>query len=211
MAPPQAVREIEPITSAARAFRAPSTEVAQMFGPDVALKENVPATSGGDPGSSLPVLHALTLRPMFAGLREAATLQPSSRSAYEVLPNESANAHSIVQTLRLQATAGGGTAVISLAPKYLGSVTVSLRVVDGGVTATLHAESPSVRAWIDANVPLLRDGLAEQGLRLERVIVAETPESRHNGEDHTRDEHERPPVPTRRPRRREDRTFDVVV
>jgi flagellar hook-length control protein FliK len=148
---------------------------------------------------------------MFAGLREAATLQPSSRSAYEVLPNESANAHSIVQTLRLQATAGGGTAVISLAPKYLGSVTVSLRVVDGGVTATLHAESPSVRAWIDANVPLLRDGLAEQGLRLERVIVAETPESRHNGEDHTRDEHERPPVPTRRPRRREDRTFDVVV
>lgn len=167
--------------------------------------------SVSDSGSSSALLQTHTQKPLFSATRALEALQAPSRSAYEELPNEAGNARSIVQTLRLQASAGGGTAVMTLAPKYLGSVTVSLRVIDGGVTATLHADSAAVRTWLDSNVALLRDGLAEQGLRLEKVIVADAPEPRQNAEDQAREAHQRPPAFTRRPRRREQRTFDVTV
>jgi flagellar hook-length control protein FliK len=157
------------------------------------------ADEDGDAGPP-PALHAPAQKPVFAGIREAAILPAPAASSRAAIPNESAAAHSIVQTLRMQATRGGGTAVITLAPKYLGSVTVSLRVTDGGVTATLHAENSSVRAWIESNVPLLKDGLAEQGLRLEKIVVSETPEPYPQAEHHGRDPEQRAPAPARRPR-----------
>jgi flagellar hook-length control protein FliK len=132
------------------------------------------------------------------------------RPAQVTLPNEAATSHSIVQTIRLQAANGGGTAVITLTPKYLGAVTVSLRVSEGGVTATLQAENGSVRTWIEANAPLLKDGLAERGLTLTEMVVAEPDEPRRQMEDQPRRQAEGR-SPGRRPRRREESSFDVLV
>jgi flagellar hook-length control protein FliK len=126
------------------------------------------------------------------------------------LPSPAATAHSIVQSLRMQAAHGGGTAVVTLTPEYLGSVTVSLRVTDGGVAARLHAENPSVRTWIEATVPLLRDGLAEQGLTLTEVVIGEHDDRRRQTDEPPR-RHPDARIPVPRPRRREERTFDVVV
>jgi flagellar hook-length control protein FliK len=81
----------------------------------------------------------------------------------------------IVQAVRMQWSDGAGEARITLTPDYLGDVTVSLRVDQGSVTAVLHADSPAVRTWMQANEPLLNQALSEQGLRLERLVVSEQP------------------------------------
>ena len=169
--------------------------------------------AGGKPSksdaASSPVLQIsvpVPKSPFSTVLNAASQMRPAPAT----LPNEAATAHSIVQTLRLQATNGGGTAVITLTPKYLGAVTVSLRVSEGGVTATLQAENPSVRSWIESNAPLLKDSLAERGLTLTEMVVAEPYEPRRQMEDQPR-RHAGDRAPTRRSRRREESTFDVVV
>jgi flagellar hook-length control protein FliK len=86
----------------------------------------------------------------------------------------------IVQGVRLQWRDGVGEAKITLQPDYLGSVSVSLRVSDGGVTATLHADSPAVRSWIETNEPSLRQALADQGLTLHRLTIVDEPAQASN-------------------------------
>ncbi len=93
----------------------------------------------------------------------------------EVLPTQ------IIRTIRLQWQAGQGEARVQLRPDYLGELTVAVKVDHGAVTATLHAEAPEVRRWLESHSGSLRDALAEQGLRLDRLIVA--------------DEHGRPDAP----------------
>lgn len=85
----------------------------------------------------------------------------------EVLPTQ------IIRSIRLQWQAGLGEARVQLRPEYLGEMTVAVKVEQGAVTATLHAEAPEVRRWIEAHSGSLRDALAEQGLRLDRLVVAE--------------------------------------
>ncbi|MGD9906093.1 MAG: flagellar hook-length control protein FliK [Vicinamibacterales bacterium] len=85
----------------------------------------------------------------------------------DVLPTQ------IIRSIRLHWRAGQGEARVQLRPEHLGELTIALTVERGGVTATLHAENADVRRWIDAHSASLRDGLAEQGLRLERLIVSD--------------------------------------
>ena len=167
------------------------------------------AKSGGSDAGPSPAfqINVPALKPAFAAILNAAG---QTRPAQVTLPNEAATAQSIVQTLRLQAANGGGTAVITLTPKYLGAVTVSLRVSEGAVTATLQAENASVRTWMEANAPLLKEGLADRGLTLTEMVVAEPYEQHRQTEDQPR-RHADERGPTRRFRRREESSFEVVV
>lgn len=84
----------------------------------------------------------------------------------------------IVQAMRLLATDGGGEARVLLKPEYLGEVLILVKVADGGVTATVQAESPAVRQWAETHEPSLRQALGAQGLRLEQLTVsAEVPDA----------------------------------
>ncbi|MFA5907808.1 MAG: flagellar hook-length control protein FliK [Vicinamibacterales bacterium] len=126
----------------------------------------------------------------------------------------------IVHSIRLQAMAGGGEAHVRLRPEYLGELTVAVKVERGAVTATLHAETPAVRQWIEANEASLRQGLAEHGLHLDKLTIldeAPQPESapqdrRERGrEEQARQEQSRRQAP-RRPRPEAGTaTFEVVV
>src|SRR5205085_6717117 len=93
--------------------------------------------------------------------------------ASSALPNADGVSTSLVQALRLQVTAGGGSATITLDPSYLGGVRVAVQVADGAVTATLQAANPQVRAWMEANESTLRQALLDHGLTLDRLIVAD--------------------------------------
>ena len=128
------------------------------------------------------------------------------------IPNEDGVAASIVQSMRLQWQNGTGTAVVQLDPDYLGPVTISLHVDQGNVTATLHAANAEVRGWIEANEASLRQGLADQGLTLERLVVSdEAPRGRHEPQQ---DAQQRQPdrEQAERNRRRDDTsTFEIVV
>jgi hypothetical protein len=136
---------------------------------------------------------------------EAAATAPAG------LPDTDSLASQIVQRMRLQWTAGAGTAVVTLDPEYLGAVTINLHVDgSGAMTATLSADNADVRAWMQAHEPALRQQLAEQGLSLDRLQVSDE----HPREDEApADERRRrwqPPAPPP-PKRTASGTFAVVV
>ncbi len=126
-----------------------------------------------------------------------------------VVPDEVAT--QIVQAVNMQWNDGVGEARITLRPEYLGGVSISLHVDQGGVSAVLHAESPAVRTWLQANEPMLRQGLSEQGLRLERLVIAE--QGQTDAGDAPREETERRREQPRRQRARPDATepFELIL
>lgn len=120
----------------------------------------------------------------------------------------------IVRSIRLQWTGSVGEARVSLKPEFLGEVTASINVERGVVTATLHADTPEVRTFIESHAASLRDALVEHGLRLDKLEVAaperepQTASDRHQ-QGRRRQQQEAPP----KPRRREaepSATFDFV-
>lgn len=124
--------------------------------------------SSGAPVFVLPVEPRAAAPPMgpAAAAMPASTLEPAFEAG---LPRQ------IVQSIRLRAQNGGGEAHIRLKPDYLGELTVAVKVEQGVVTARLHAETPAVREWMEANQQGLRHSLAEQGLRLDRLTVTDQP------------------------------------
>jgi flagellar hook-length control protein FliK len=88
-----------------------------------------------------------------------------------------------VQTMRVQFRDGIGDAVLRLRPEHLGEVSISLRVENGSVAATVNADAAVVRQWLESNQASLRQSLSEQGLHLDRFVVQRDPEERKSRED----------------------------
>jgi flagellar hook-length control protein FliK len=74
-------------------------------------------------------------------------------------------------------TQGGHEVRIRLNPPELGSLLVDIRVRDGVVSAHLEATQSTTQQLVTDNLSLLRDGLAQQGLTIDRIEVtlAESP------------------------------------
>jgi hypothetical protein len=137
----------------------------------------------------------------------APSLEARSTSA---IPDDGDLRRQIVQTIRMQWLNGVGDVRVTLQPEYLGEITVSLRVEQGTVSAHVNAEVPEVRAWITAHEPLLRAGLSDQGLTLDRLVVAErTPESQPGPDERRRAPRPEPKTAPRRPQ--DSATFEIVV
>jgi flagellar hook-length control protein FliK len=169
---------------------------------------------GRDPvtGAVQPVL-AVGSSPLLQsvpGARDLFRVAPSF--AGSAIPNESGVQSAVVQGIRMQWRDGEGTAVIKLDPAYLGTVTVTLRVEGGSVSATLQAENPQVRAWIATNESSLRLGLADQGLALERLAIGGEPSAdpRFDEREQRRSGRE-PDVVEQKPKPRSTHVFEVVV
>jgi hypothetical protein len=129
--------------------------------------------------------------PLFARALEHAGAAPGSS-----LPpaHGAAVQQQVVRGMFLQVRQGGGAARIRLSPEHLGEVVVEMRVHGDRVTATLRADTATVRAWIARHESDLRAGLADVGLQLDELQVRER-------EEQPRDGHETPePRPRRRPR-----------
>ena len=123
-----------------------------------------------------------------------------------------ANAAEIVQAIRMQFLGGGGEAHIRLEPNHFGEVTVSVRVDQGTVAVRLQAEVPAVREWLQTHQQMLRQGLAEQQLTLDRIEIVE-PSSTESRERHgERHREERPRRDARRASRDDAQsTFELEV
>ncbi|MEZ5290636.1 MAG: flagellar hook-length control protein FliK [Vicinamibacterales bacterium] len=120
----------------------------------------------------------------------------------------------IVRSLRMQWAGSLGEARVTLKPEFLGQVTASITVERGTVTATLHADTPEVRRWMEANAGTLRDALVEHGLRLDRLEVAEPPREGAEPDRQGRQRGRQQDAPRERPRRRpddgQDRPFELT-
>lgn len=64
-----------------------------------------------------------------------------------------------------------GLVRLRLSPPELGSLRLELRVQAGVMTARLEAETNGARSLLMDNLPVLRDRLAEQGIRIEQFEV----------------------------------------
>jgi flagellar hook-length control protein FliK len=64
-----------------------------------------------------------------------------------------------------------GEVTIRLSPPELGALRLEARVEDGMLTARMQAETPEAQATILENLSVLRERLAEQGVRIERFDV----------------------------------------
>lgn len=149
-----------------------------------------------------------------SGLATAAVTAAAPLTPAAIVGDTATGLHSqIVQAMRVQMNGTGGDAQIRLQPHFLGDLTISLKVENGGVTAQLAASSQDVRQWIESNEQMLRQSLAQHDLRLDKLVVLEeesAPSRREDG-DRQPDGHGQE---QRRPRRRpeaDSATFEVVV
>jgi flagellar hook-length control protein FliK len=95
----------------------------------------------------------------------AAPVPPSPGAGEQVL-------HQIVTSLRMQWKDGIGEAKLQLRPDALGTVSVSLRVEGGAVTAVVRADSPQVQEWVLQHQQTLRQQLELVGLQLDELVVS---------------------------------------
>ena len=124
------------------------------------------------------------------------------------LPSEHDVTLQIVQSLRMQFRDGIGEAVLTLKPEHLGSVSISLRVENGGIKASVQAEAPAVRQWLESQQDTLRSALAEHGLRLDRFDVE--PDARRQASEDAEERAQRKRA-ARKARQAEQPIFEVVV
>jgi len=158
---------------------------------------------------TLPVPEVPTASPVTARAT-AVTFSPE-------LPASRETADQIVQAIRLTLARGGGEAHIRLDPRQFGDLTIALKVDRGEVVARLQAETSEVRDWLRANQHLLREGLAQHDLRLDRLEIAASSEERQDARDaederqgRHRDDGGRP-APRKARARETSAIFDIVA
>jgi flagellar hook-length control protein FliK len=113
----------------------------------------------------------------------------------------------VVSSLRMQWKDGIGEAKLQLRPDALGTVSVSLRVEAGAVTAVVRAESAQVQEWVVQNQETLRQQMEAAGLHLGELVV--TPDDQGQSPQHAPQEQRR-----RRPARQASApstTFEMLL
>lgn len=157
----------QPVTSAVPASHAP----ASMDAAAVAVE------TGHPPTTEVPVTRAEGTAP---GTERAATAEAGSRPG-TAAPNapeaDQANGVDRVRFVQrvvraFQATGErGGTVRLRLSPPELGSLRVEISVNQGVMNARLEAENQTARQLLLENLPMLRERLADQGIKVEQFQV----------------------------------------
>ena len=131
--------------------------------------------------------------------------RPATVETVAHLPQEPVTAEhvhmQIVKSMRLQWTGSTQEARVALKPEYLGEVVANIKVEQGVVTATLHADTPEVRRMLESQTASLRDALVEHGLKLDKLVIAE-PETPSGQPGDRRSRGRQPQPPSSRPKRR---------
>ncbi|MGE0463714.1 MAG: flagellar hook-length control protein FliK [Vicinamibacterales bacterium] len=166
---------VEPVKSHARLSPPPTEGRAAWHASSLAVTHDVEAPQS----SPRRATEASQLSHPYLTLVEStrqASIASAGSEVRAAAPQESSEPElpeQIVQSLRLQATAGGGEARVQLRPEYLGELTIRVVVEDGAVTARLEAEAPAVREWIERHEVSLRQALGEHGLTLDELSVSD--------------------------------------
>jgi flagellar hook-length control protein FliK len=139
-------------------------------------------TSGNVPPEALQLTRAAAFRAaaiqtLAASLMQDAVTTPAPgllmAPATRALPAwpDSESLDRMVQTLRVMVKDRVSEATVRLRPEHLGEVSIDIRVDGRTVTAIIRAESAVVREWLQLQEDAVRNGLSQQGLHLERLIV----------------------------------------
>lgn len=108
----------------------------------------------------------------------------------------------------------GGALQLRLSPPELGALRLELLVHDGVLAAKLEAETPAARRVLLDHLPILRDRLAEQNIRVERFDVDVRQEGGGNSPASPREHRQQQPqhgTPHRQPSRAAATPIDPIV
>ena len=97
----------------------------------------------------------------------------------------------VVSSLKMQWKDGVGEAKLHLRPDALGSVSVSLRVEAGAVTAVVRAEISQVQEWVLQHQQTLRQQMEAAGLHLDELVVSPDDQRQQAREDSSPEPHRR--------------------
>jgi flagellar hook-length control protein FliK len=144
---------------------------------DVLAARNVAAVPAAAPPAASGIPFVIDLQ---TALRSA---DPAVPVALSVAPPPDAQPDVPTQLVRsavLQWRDGVGEARLLLNPEHLGEVTISLRVEQGGVFASIRAESPAALQVIQARQQELQAALEAQGLHLDHFLASADPDGRRD-------------------------------
>ncbi|WP_418790241.1 flagellar hook-length control protein FliK [Phosphitispora sp. TUW77] len=88
----------------------------------------------------------------------------------------------IIQKVQLAASPEKSEMQIELKPEFLGKLKLTVSTENGLVTARFDTPSSQVKAVIEANLPALKDTLADQGIKVDQLSVTVTPEKNYSGQ-----------------------------
>lgn len=97
-----------------------------------------------------------------------------------------------IKTIKMTKRGGSNVARIMLNPRSLGDLTMRISLVGNNVKLFIKAEKSEAAEHIDKQLPLLKERLVENGLKIEQVII-ESSESDHlanNNNNQNRNEQE---------------------
>jgi flagellar hook-length control protein FliK len=150
-------------------------------------------------------LHVFAPTSPEASARPAATAAVIPAQTLATPQQDAENVTRLVESMRVQWRQGVPEATVRLRPEHLGEVTISIRVERGVVSAVVHAETPAVQQWLESQEDKLRNGLADQGLSLERFVV------RERQQEQRREQRQHQPPPRFRQPKDDGPRFEVSV
>jgi flagellar hook-length control protein FliK len=169
--PDAIVAGVEVLTAATPASDAPSSGSDKTGSPPAAqppgVAEGSPtllptSTAGVQPGAP-PVISRLPGEALAEGSKTIAR-RPVSEAETARLLGRVARAFTAAQQ-------GDGEIRLRLSPPELGALRLQIQVNDGALVARMETETSAARTALIDNLPVLRERLAEQGVRIERFDV----------------------------------------
>jgi flagellar hook-length control protein FliK len=155
---------------------------------------------------------AAALLTLVAGPDGALRLTPAAMASPVLTPilpqDQTANIDQLVQTMRVMVKEQVTEATVHLRPQHFGEVSIKVRMDGKSVSAIIQTESSQVRDWMLGQEGTLRNGLSEQGLQLERLVV------QRDGRQDRRDNSQQQPERRRqrqRPQSESQQTFEITV
>jgi flagellar hook-length control protein FliK len=145
-----------------------------LSAPDSAGEKNVRTTQSSD---SQPLQPTTSTQPIGATAQQRIqhNLLPRTTSADggagRVAVDSAKFLPRVAKAFSAAAERGGGEIRIRLSPPELGSIRLEVKMQGGNMTARMDAETPAARQALADNLPILRERLAEQGLRIEQLDI----------------------------------------
>lgn len=116
----------------------------------------------------------------------ANTQLPPQPASVSVQDFAATNRDKIVTSMRSQLLPNGGTMRIQLDPPQLGSMEITVKMIDGAMTASFQTSSDQATQVLSHSLGQLKQALETQGISVEKLHVEQTPKDQQagtNGED----------------------------
>ncbi|MEW6238340.1 MAG: flagellar hook-length control protein FliK [Candidatus Omnitrophota bacterium] len=158
--------------------------------PKSASAPEAPAANNAPPAQSAPS-HSTPSANAASSSPEAAAPSMAKEYAEQIAKMQENAAQQIVRAVQGSLGSERSHIRMQLEPESLGRVHIQLKMESGALTAHIMAMKPETRAMLEQNISFLRSAFDDQGIKVERLVVAK--EDANGRQENDREEaHSRP-------------------